>query len=64
VSDRIHLVLEPPDDVRPAVEAHRDYVMNETLARELVLADRHIADAHRGELPDGRHVHIGLHKVD
>ncbi|MEY2566500.1 MAG: isoleucyl-tRNA synthetase [Actinomycetota bacterium] len=64
VSDRIHLVLEPPDDVRPAVEAHRDYVMNETLARELVFADRHIADAHRGELPDGRHVHIGLHKVD
>ncbi|MDQ1375736.1 MAG: isoleucyl-tRNA synthetase [Actinomycetota bacterium] len=64
VSDRIHLVIEPPDDVRPAVAAHRDYVMAETLARDLVLAETHIADAHRGELSDGRHVHIGLHKVD
>jgi isoleucyl-tRNA synthetase len=32
VSDRIQLQLELPDSVTPAVEAHRDYIMAQTLA--------------------------------
>jgi isoleucyl-tRNA synthetase len=63
VADRIHLVIDAGshDDVRAAVDAHRDYVMAETLARDLVL-DGPLSDAHRGELPDGRAIHIGLSK--
>ncbi|MDQ3574045.1 MAG: isoleucine--tRNA ligase [Actinomycetota bacterium] len=59
VSDHIHLVLDMPDDVAAAVETHRAYVMEQTLADELVLAGP-ISDARRGELPDGRALHIGL----
>jgi isoleucyl-tRNA synthetase len=62
VSDRIHLVLDVPDDVQTAVEVHRDYVMGETLALELVFAHP-IVDGHRAELPDGRHITIGLSKA-
>jgi len=61
VADRIHLVLDLPDDVQRAVEAHRDYVMSETLAVDLVLAGP-LSDGHRAELADGRHVTIGLSK--
>ena len=65
VADRIHLVVDPGshDDVRAAVAEWADYVKGETLAREL-LVDGPISDSHRGELPDGRAIHIGLSKVD
>jgi isoleucyl-tRNA synthetase len=64
VSDRIHLVIDPGDhaDVRDAVESWRDWVMHETLAAELVVAGP-LSDPHRGELPDGRAIHIGLSKL-
>jgi isoleucyl-tRNA synthetase len=62
VSDRIHLVLDLPDDVQGAVETHRDYLMAETLALELGFAHP-ISDSHRAELPDGRHLAIGLSKL-
>jgi isoleucyl-tRNA synthetase len=32
IADRIELALAVPDEVREAVEAHRDFVCNETLA--------------------------------
>ena len=59
VSDRIHLVLDLPDDVASSVQAHRAYVEEQTLADEIVLAGP-ISDARRATLPDGRAVHIGL----
>jgi isoleucyl-tRNA synthetase len=62
VADRIRLVLDVPDDVRDAVEGHRDYLMAETLALDLVVAGP-IAEGHRAELADGRHITIGLSKV-
>ena len=64
VADRIHLVLDPGhhDDVRAVLVQHGEYVKDETLAREL-LVDGPITEARRGELPDGRVVHIGLSKV-
>lgn len=62
VSDRIGLVLDVPDDVAAAVQRHRDYVMEQTLADELVLAGP-ISDAWRGQLPDGRTVHVGLQQM-
>ena len=62
VSDRIHLVLDVPDDVAVALEAHRDYVAEQTLATDLVLAGP-MSNAHRATLSDGRAVHIGISKV-
>jgi len=63
VADRIHLVLDLPDDVAGAVEAHRPYVMEQTLALELVLGGP-IAEARRYELPDGRALHVGLSRAE
>ncbi|MBV8958500.1 MAG: isoleucine--tRNA ligase [Actinobacteria bacterium] len=60
VSDRIRLVLHTADDVRAAVDTHRDYVSSQLLAVELLHADDKMSDAHRRELPDGRAVHIGV----
>jgi isoleucyl-tRNA synthetase len=59
VSDRIRLVLHVPEDVRAAVEWHRAYVAEQTLAVEVLFVD-HLSDGHRGELPDGRAVRIGV----
>jgi isoleucyl-tRNA synthetase len=63
VSDRIHLVLDLPDDAKAAVQRHKDFIAGEVLAREVVLAGP-ISNGRRAELNDGRHFHIGLHKVD
>jgi hypothetical protein len=63
VADRIRLVLDLPDDVAAAVEAHRPYVMEQTLAPELVVAGA-IAEVRRYELPDGRAVHVGLSRLE
>ncbi|MBW3667770.1 MAG: isoleucine--tRNA ligase [Actinobacteria bacterium] len=64
VSDRIHLVVDAGDhdDVRAAVEAHRGYVADQTLAGDLVLAGP-VSNARRYELSDGRALHVGLHKL-
>jgi isoleucyl-tRNA synthetase len=63
VSDRIRLTLVVPDDVWDAVEVHADYVRNETLADELMRVDS-LSTGHRCELPDGRHVHVGVARSD
>ncbi|MDP9070560.1 MAG: isoleucine--tRNA ligase [Actinomycetota bacterium] len=63
VSDRIHLVLDLPDDVADAVAGHRDEVMGQTLALELVVAGP-ISNARRYELSDGRAVRIGLSPLE
>jgi isoleucyl-tRNA synthetase len=62
VSDRIHLVLDPEhhDDVRAAIERHKDWIAAETLAVDVVLAPGRLADGHRLELADGRAVYAGL----
>jgi isoleucyl-tRNA synthetase len=62
VSDRIHLVLDPEHhaDVRAAIERHKQYIGDETLAVDVVIADTRVADGHRLELADGRAVYAGL----
>jgi isoleucyl-tRNA synthetase len=45
VADRIHLFIAASESVKSAVEAHRDYIMTETLAVSLDFK----------ELPDGAH---------
>jgi isoleucyl-tRNA synthetase len=64
VSDRIHLVVDPGHhgDVRAAVEAHRDYIAEQTLAGDLVVAGP-ISEGRRYELSDDRVVHVGLSKL-
>ncbi|MGI8792151.1 MAG: isoleucine--tRNA ligase [Acidimicrobiales bacterium] len=59
VSDRIRLSLDGPDDVIAAVQAFREKVQGETLAVEVHAAPG-LSNGHRGELPDGRAVHIGV----
>jgi isoleucyl-tRNA synthetase len=63
VSDRIRLTLDARghDDIARAVEAHRDWVMEQTLAVDLEFAA--LREGHRAELPDGRAIHIGVQKV-
>jgi isoleucyl-tRNA synthetase len=62
VTDRIHLVLDPEHhaDVRSAIARHKEYIAAETLAVDVVIADKRLADAHRLELSDGRSVYAGL----
>ena len=64
VADRIHLVIDPGhhDDVRAALGEWKDYVKAETLAGEFIV-NGPLVDAHRGELPDGRAIHIGLSRL-
>jgi isoleucyl-tRNA synthetase len=66
VSDRVHLALELPDDVAAAVRTHEAGLKTETLALEVVYLDerQRPTHVHRGELPDGRHVHIAVTKTD
>jgi isoleucyl-tRNA synthetase len=62
ITDRIRVMLSVPKDVEEAVRTHATYVMEETLADELSFHP-HLADAHRAELPDGRAVHILIHRL-
>ncbi|HEV7824728.1 MAG TPA: isoleucine--tRNA ligase [Mycobacteriales bacterium] len=63
VSDRIRLVLEPSsDEIRAAVETHRDFVAGETLATALELGDAG-ADAASAEVGDGGSVRIAVTRV-
>jgi isoleucyl-tRNA synthetase len=61
VSDRVRTTLVVPDDVWAAVQTHIDQVRSETLADEVLRVDQ-LSNGHRLELPDGRHVHIGVVK--
>jgi len=59
VTDRIRLVLDiAADEVRAAVQRHQGLLAEQTLAVEVDYA--RLAQGHRGVLPDGRAVHIGL----
>ena len=63
VSDRVRATLVVPDDVWDAVDAHADYVKAETLANQLMRVEQ-LSNGHRLELPDGRHLHLGVVKDD
>ncbi len=64
VSDRIRLVLGLPDEVAAALDAHRDYVKEQTLATELALCNLDGSGSSGDslawrQLPDGRPIGIG-----
>ncbi|MGQ0616343.1 MAG: isoleucine--tRNA ligase [Acidimicrobiia bacterium] len=65
VSDRVHLVVDVGHhrDVADALGRHREYVMGEVLALDLVL-DGPLSDGHRIELADGRAIHAGLRRAE
>jgi isoleucyl-tRNA synthetase len=58
VSDRIELRLGVPESIKRRLVAHRDLLVNATLATSLVW----VADAANAEL-DGEPVFVGVHKV-
>jgi len=61
VTDRIHLVVSTDDDeVRSALDHHKEYIGSETLAVDVVIADTRPVESHRIELSDGRVVHAAL----
>ncbi|MDZ7673647.1 MAG: isoleucine--tRNA ligase [Acidimicrobiales bacterium] len=62
VSDRIRLVLDAGhhDDLRSAIDSHRRFLMEATLAVEVVLADDPLREAHRVEMADGRAIHVAV----
>jgi isoleucyl-tRNA synthetase len=65
VSDRIHLVLEIPAQWQHAAERFRDYIAEQTLARELELdggAEREGFFVHQAKLGD-QAIQIGLSKL-
>jgi isoleucyl-tRNA synthetase len=62
VTDRIRVMLNVPKNVEEAVRTHATFVTEETLADELSFHP-HLTDSHRAELPDGRAVHIQIHRV-
>lgn len=66
VSDRIRLVVDVGhhDDVREALDTHRDHVLAAVLATEIVFTDTPLRDGHRIELADGRAIHAALVVVD
>ncbi len=65
VTDRIHLVFDPGhhDDVAAAVRTWHGFIAQETLARELVVADGPLSEGHRYQLSDGRAFRLALHAV-
>jgi isoleucyl-tRNA synthetase len=65
VSDRIRLTLALPDDWRKAAERFRDWIADQTLAREVELVHPDARSgklSHRAEI-GGRQVGIGLERV-
>ena len=71
VSDRIRLVIDVDahHDVAEAVEAHRDLIMAEVLAVELVVDSNgkhhhHPIEGHRVELSDGRAIRLSVTRAD
>jgi isoleucyl-tRNA synthetase len=68
VSDRIRLVVDPGhhDDLRAAVEAHRDLLRDSCLVVELEIApeDRPLAGGHRVEVGGGLAAHVGVQRAD
>ena len=63
VSDRIYLGIAGPADVVAAVAAHRPYVMEATLAVELLVEELPVGAGGRPyELADGRVVHIAVER--
>jgi isoleucyl-tRNA synthetase len=60
IADRIVVEIEPPDDLRAAVDAHRDWIAGEVLATSF-----EIGPVERGETfdVDGRTVSVSLRAV-
>lgn len=60
VTDRIEVQVSSHESVIPAVEKYADYIKEEVLADELIVAET--VNGHEVELIDGEKIHIMLHK--
>ncbi len=65
VSDRIRLVLDLGHfaELRQAVDEHRAMVTSETLADQLVMAERPLVDPQRATVADGRAFHLHVSRL-
>lgn len=64
IADRIVLYAQASENLRRAIETHRNYIQNETLAVELHFEPPAADLPQRKESFDGESVHFGLKKVD
>ena len=63
ISDRIALSLQGDDEIRAAVEQHRNLIESETLTERLTLAVGGAGDEHT-DLGEGRRVSIAVSRID
>ncbi|MFN3742157.1 MAG: isoleucine--tRNA ligase [Anaerolineales bacterium] len=64
IADRIALYVQASENLRRAIETHRNYIQNETLAVELHFEPPAADLPQRKESFDGESVHFGLKKVE
>jgi isoleucyl-tRNA synthetase len=63
VADRVHLFLEASEALKSALEAHRDYIMAETLALSLVFQDLPAGAPYAEDEFDGEKLKVALLKA-
>ena len=63
VSDRIRLFVEAPAQLQVAIDAHRSYVMTETLATQLEFASPPAEASQNSDKLDGMELRLGLVKT-
>lgn len=63
VTDKIKLVVEENEDMRPAIEQNLEYICSETLTEEWVWSDKTLQDADVVEIAESISLQICLDKV-
>ncbi|HNX02712.1 MAG TPA: isoleucine--tRNA ligase [Candidatus Cloacimonas sp.] len=62
IMDNIIVTLAAPEDIVQAVQIHRNYILTETLGKELILLDKPTANMLCLDI-NGSKIHLGIEKV-
>jgi len=62
ILDNIIVTLVAPKDIVQAVQIHRNYILSETLGKELILLDKPTANMQCLDI-NGHKIHLGIEKV-
>jgi isoleucyl-tRNA synthetase len=60
IADRIEVYFQPTDTLKNAIEANREFIMGEVLARNLILGEAPVGCPKSEDDFDGEHVSIGI----